>query len=191
MCCISFLQGHYPRMRMPTRCMPAVTFQAEIPSKKANPLWTACVKISFFFFLKKSNWCTCPLTQGPSYVPTLQTNQNLTTKRRAANAPQREQQWEFYSRVSILQDAELKHHFASTALNIFFFLISLATIHELQIKIMRFHWLSGFWRVQRVVKFRLPRSVEKDHLYMATTAQLTEVSTARYNPTTLQLGINT
>lgn len=119
--CISFLQGHYPRMRMPTRCMPAVTFQAEIPSKKANPLWTACVKISFFFFKKKSNWCTCPLTQGPSYVPTLQTNQNLTTKRRAANAPQREQQWEFYSRVSILQDAELKHPFASTALNIFFF----------------------------------------------------------------------
>lgn len=26
----------------------------------------------------------------------------------------------------------------------FFFFISLATIHELQIKIMRFHWLSGF-----------------------------------------------
>lgn len=179
-------------MRMPTRCMPAVTFQAEIPSKKANPLWTACVKKKKKDILK-SNRCTCPLTQGPSYVPTLQTNQNLTTKRRAANAPQREQQWEFYSRVSILQDTELKHHFASTALNIyfFFFFISLATIHELQIKIMRFHWLSGFWRVQRVVKFHLPRSVEKDHLYMATTAQLTEVSTARYNPTTLQLGINT
>lgn len=66
MCCISFLQGHYPRMRMPTRCMPAVTFQAEIPSKKANPLWTACVKISFFFFFKSLTDVLAPWHKDPA-----------------------------------------------------------------------------------------------------------------------------
>lgn len=191
MCCISFLQGHYPRMRMPTRCMPAVTFQAEIPSKKANPLWTACVKISFFFFFKKSlTDVLAPWHKDPAMSQHYK--QTRTWQQRGVRpTPHRENSNGNFTLESLFCRTQNWNTPLRPLPWTFFFFISLATIHELQIKIMRFHWLSGFWRVQRVVKFRLPRSVEKDHLYMATTAQLTEVSTARYNPTTLQLGINT
>lgn len=122
------------------RRMQAVTFWAEILAEKDNLLQT----VLKYLFKNPSNQCTYLLIQGPNLCPSTIKEPEINYKETRGQCPA-----ESSAQRIFLEDKEQKDHIESTIPNIF---MCLATAYEPLIKIIRFHCLSGFWQVQRVVK---------------------------------------